>query len=78
MDARRPPWGVLDRITSPVLVAGGADSKIFSDDDAERFEIALPKDQWLAVPRARHSVQTDNPFALAAAVSGFADSLATH
>jgi pimeloyl-ACP methyl ester carboxylesterase len=78
MDARRPLWGVLDRITCPVLVARGADSEIFSDEDAQRFAIALPKGQWLAVPRARHSVQTDNPSGLAAAVSRFADSLATH
>jgi pimeloyl-ACP methyl ester carboxylesterase len=78
MDARRPLWGVLERITCPVLVARGADSEIFSEDDAQRFAAALPKGRWLAIPRARHSVQTDNPSGLASAVSAFADSLAAH
>ncbi len=78
MDARRSPWGVLDSITSPVLVAGGADSNIFSDDDAEGLAIALLEGQWLAVPRARHSIQTDNSDGPAAAVFRLADSLVAH
>jgi len=71
MDARRPLWGVLQRISCPVLIARGADSEIFSDEDAERFAKALPKGKWRAVPRARHSVQTDNPMGLAAVVRRF-------
>lgn len=74
-EQRRPLWGVLHRITCPVLVVRGADSEIFSEADAARFAGALPDGRWLAVPRARHSVQTDNPAGLAAAVCAFADSL---
>lgn len=76
MDARRPLWDVLHRITCPVLVARGADSEIFSDEDARRFAEALPAGRWLTVPRARHSVQTDNPAGLAAVIREFAESLA--
>jgi len=75
MDARRPLWDVLGRIACPVLVARGAESEIFSNDDAERFARALPDGRWLAIPRARHSVQTDNPAGLAAAVCDFAATL---
>jgi esterase len=75
MDARRPLWGVLQRITCPVLVARGADSEIFSEHDAQRFAKALPRGEWLAVPRARHSVQTDNPVGLALVVREFAESV---
>jgi pimeloyl-ACP methyl ester carboxylesterase len=78
MDARRPLWSVLDRIACPVLIARGADSEIFTDDDAERFARALPNGRWLSIPRARHSVQTDNPAGLAAAVSDFATTLSAH
>lgn len=78
MDARRPLWSVLDRIACPVLIGRGADSEIFTDDDAERFARALPNGRWLSIPRARHSVQTDNPAGLAAAVSDFATTLSAH
>ncbi|MEJ6022689.1 alpha/beta fold hydrolase [Ramlibacter sp. PS4R-6] len=78
MDARRPLWGVLHRIACPVLVARGADSEIFTADDARKFAAALPDGRWMDVPRARHSVQTDNPAGLAEAVSRFADSIALH
>jgi pimeloyl-ACP methyl ester carboxylesterase len=78
MEARRPLWGVLHRITCPVLVVRGADSEIFSEEDARRFTQSLPNGRWLAVPRARHSVQTDNPTGLAAAVGAFAESLTAH
>lgn len=71
MDARRPLWSALHRISCPVLIARGADSEIFLDQDAEKFAKALPKGEWLAVSRARHSVQTDNPVGLAVVVREF-------
>jgi len=77
MDARRPLWGVLHRISCPVLIARGADSEIFSEQNAERFAKALPQGKWVAVPHARHSVQTDNPAGLAEVVQGFADFIFT-
>jgi pimeloyl-ACP methyl ester carboxylesterase len=77
MDARRPLWDVLHRISCPVLIARGADSEIFSEQNADRFSRALPEGKWVTVPRARHSVQTDNPTGLAEVVQGFADFVAT-
>lgn len=71
MASRRPLWGVLQRISCPVLVARGADSEIFSPEDARRFAAALPDARVVDVPKARHSVQTDNPRGLAAAVLDF-------
>lgn len=75
MDARRPLWDVLHRITCRVLVVRGGDSEIFTDADAERLAKALPHGEWVKVPRARHSVQTDNPVGLAAVVCDFDDAL---
>lgn len=75
MEARRPLWDVLHRITCPVLVVRGQDSEIFSEGDAERFAGALRRSHRVAVPRARHSVQTDNPLALAEVITKFFDSL---
>jgi pimeloyl-ACP methyl ester carboxylesterase len=72
---RRPLWGLLPRIQCPALVLRGADSEIFTDADAQRFAQALPNARWQAVPKARHSVQTDNPCGLAAAIESFLQSL---
>lgn len=71
LSPRRKLWGVLDRITCPVLVARGGDSEVFAQSDAEEFARRLPHAQIAVVPKARHSVQTDNPRGLADAISAF-------
>lgn len=76
MQARRPLWDVLPRITCPALVLRGGDSEIFSAGDARRFAQALPHGQWDTVPRARHSIQTDKPLGLLQALDRFVNSLA--
>jgi len=73
---RKPLWGVLDRITCPVLVVRGGDSDIFSPSDAAEFTRRLPRASCVTVPNARHSVQTDNPRGLADAITSFDDGLA--
>jgi pimeloyl-ACP methyl ester carboxylesterase len=78
LDARRPLWDALHRIVCPSLVIRGADSEIFSAEDAERFARALPHGRWTTVARARHSVQTDNPRGLATVVRDFIDRLTDH
>lgn len=75
MAARRPLWGMLHRIVCPVLIVRGADSDIFSPQDASRLAAALPDARVVEVPRARHSVQTDNPRALAETVRSFVAAL---
>jgi pimeloyl-ACP methyl ester carboxylesterase len=69
-------WDALARITCPTLVVRGGDSEIFSEADAAKFTRALPQGSFARVPRARHSVQTDNPRGLAEAIMGFDDGLA--
>jgi pimeloyl-ACP methyl ester carboxylesterase len=68
-------WGVLDRITCPVLVVRGGDSEVFAASDAEEFARRLPHAQIAVVPKARHSVQTDNPRGLADVIAGFDSAL---
>ncbi|MET0919378.1 MAG: alpha/beta hydrolase [Burkholderiales bacterium] len=72
---RKRLWDVIDRITCPALVVRGGDSEIFSDADAAKFAGALPQGTLVRVPRARHSVQTDNPRGLAEAIVAFDDGL---
>lgn len=72
---RQALWALLSSITCPTLVIRGADSEIFAPADAERFTRALPRGTCVTVPAARHSVQTDNPKGLVAAIEAFDASL---
>lgn len=71
LEPRQALWARLPAIRCPTLVVRGADSKIFSADDARKLTQALPDGQCITVANARHSVQTDNPGALAAAIMSF-------
>ena len=75
LEPRQALWARLSTVTCPTLVIRGADSEIFAPADAERFTRALPHGRCVTVPAARHSVQTDNPKGLAAAVETFDASL---
>ncbi len=75
LDPRQALWGRLSAIRCPALVVRGADSEIFSPADADRFARALRDGRCVTVPAARHSVQTDNPGGLAAAIVSFDQSL---
>lgn len=72
---RRPLWGVLSRISCPVLVVRGAQSEILSEADAARLAAHLPHAARATVANARHSVQTDNPAGLADAIERFSGAL---
>ena len=72
---RQAIWGMLGGLTCPALVVRGADSEVFSEADAARFTNHLPRGSCVTVPGARHSVQTDNPRGLAAAIVAFDESL---
>ena len=71
LEPRQALWARLAAITCPALVIRGADSEIFAPADAERFMRALPRGELVTVPAARHSVQTDNPKGLVAAIEAF-------
>lgn len=72
---RRSLWADVDRIVCPVLVVRGADSDVFSQQDARRLLERLSDGRRVEVSGAGHSVQGDNPGGLSAAVLPFLDSL---
>jgi esterase len=61
----------VPRITCPVLVVRGASSDVFSDEDAEHVAGLLPKGSWVRIDGAGHTVQGDNPKALAEELRAF-------
>lgn len=58
-------------VTCPVLVVRGADSDAFTDANAADFARALPDGRWVAVERAGHTVQGDNPRGLVQVLADF-------
>lgn len=68
---RRALWARLDAVTCPTLVVRGGSSEIFSTADAAEFVSRLPDGRLATIPDARHSVQTDQPVALARALLDF-------
>lgn len=65
-------WDALGRVTCPALVVRGAASDVLSADVADRMaDEVLPAGRLAVVPRASHSVMTDNPEGFAEAVLGF-------
>jgi pimeloyl-ACP methyl ester carboxylesterase len=65
-------WDALEKIACPTLVVRGAASDVVSADVADRMvEEALAQGRLAVVPRAGHSVMTDNPRGLEEAVCGF-------
>jgi pimeloyl-ACP methyl ester carboxylesterase len=71
-DTAKRLWDALARISCPTLVVRGAASDILSPEIADRMaDEVLAKGQLAVVPRAAHSVMTDNPAGFAEAVTGF-------
>jgi pimeloyl-ACP methyl ester carboxylesterase len=65
-------WEALRRVRCPALVVRGAASDILSAETAERMvEEALADARLAVVPRAGHSVMTDNPEGFEQALAGF-------
>ena len=61
----------LPRITCPALVVRGGSSDVFSDADAEHAADLLPNGSWVRIDGAGHTVQGDNPKALADELRAF-------
>jgi pimeloyl-ACP methyl ester carboxylesterase len=65
-------WDALARVPCPTLVVRGAASDVLSPDVADKMaEEVLPQGRLALVPRASHSVMTDNPEGFAEAVCAF-------
>jgi esterase len=60
----------IDAITCPSLVVRGADSEVFSDQQAERLAQRL-RGHWVRLEGAGHTVQGDNPRALTTVLRAF-------
>lgn len=65
-------WETLAKIRCPTLLVRGAASDILDPDTADRMaDEVLSNGRLAVVPRAGHSVMTDNPEGFAEAVSAF-------
>ena len=69
-------WECVGRIACPALVVRGAESNLFSDEDAERLAEAFPRAELARVEGAGHTVQGDNPAELVAVLRRFLRPLA--
>lgn len=68
----RTLWEALARVPCPALVVRGAASDILGPDVADRMaDEVLRQGRLAVVPRAGHSVMTDNPDGFAEAVCAF-------
>jgi pimeloyl-ACP methyl ester carboxylesterase len=65
-------WEALARVPCPTLVVRGAASDVFAPDVADRMvDEVLKRGRLAVVPRAGHSVMTDNPEGFREAVAAF-------
>ena len=65
-------WEALEKLPCPTLVVRGAASDILSPDTADKMvEDVLQSGTLAVVPKAAHSVMTDNPAGFAEAVNAF-------
>ncbi|MCY3656518.1 MAG: alpha/beta hydrolase [Chloroflexota bacterium] len=54
-------WADIRALASPTLLFRGADSKILSQDAAERAAEAMRDGRMVVIPAATHNVHSDNP-----------------
>jgi len=76
IDDIAPCWNGAPSVSSPTLVVRGACSDVFLDEDAEHFASMLPRGRVARVEGAGHTVQGDNPRALAELLRDFLGELA--
>jgi pimeloyl-ACP methyl ester carboxylesterase len=66
-----PLWDVLEAIPAPVLLVRGSRSPVVDDADEAEFRRRRPADRVITVGDAGHSIQGDQPLALAAILDGY-------
>ncbi|MEZ4554125.1 MAG: alpha/beta hydrolase [Dehalococcoidia bacterium] len=64
-------WADIRAIHQPTLLFKGADSKILSQEAAERTVAAMTNARLVVIPRATHNVHSDNPVDFARALDSF-------
>jgi pimeloyl-ACP methyl ester carboxylesterase len=64
-------WADVRAIRTPTLLFRGENSKILSEEVAERTVAAMPNARLVVIPRATHNVHSDNPADFAAALDSF-------
>ena len=62
---------LIPEVRCPALVVRGVESDVLTTTDAQRLAAALPRGRAVCVPGAGHTVQGDNPHALAAELRAF-------
>lgn len=66
-------WEGVPHVACPTLVVKGAESDLFTEEDAARLTSAFPRGERVTIPRAGHTVQGDNPRDLVTALESFLD-----
>jgi pimeloyl-ACP methyl ester carboxylesterase len=66
----------IANLRCPTLIVRGGDSPILGEEHARRFAEAIPHGRWIAIERASHNVQGDQPKALVQALRAFLDEIA--
>jgi esterase len=64
-------WADVRAIRVPTLLFRGQNSKILSEEVAERTVAAMPNARLVVIPRATHNVHSDNPADFASALDSF-------
>lgn len=64
-------WAGIDRVDCAALVVRGAESRMFLEEDASLLAQRLPRAERVTIANAGHTVQGDNPKALATALAEF-------
>ena len=68
-------WEAARLVTCPALVVRGGESDMFLDEDAKLTAAAFANGRWVRIAGASHTVQSDSPAALAAALREFLGAL---
>jgi pimeloyl-ACP methyl ester carboxylesterase len=66
-------WGYVDAVRVPLMLVRGADSPVVADEDVDELRRRQPSVRVEVVEAAGHSVQGDQPLALAALVAEFVE-----
>jgi pimeloyl-ACP methyl ester carboxylesterase len=68
-------WQTVERIQCPTLVLRGERSRALLPEDAAALVDRLRRGRWTTIPDSGHTVQGDNPGALAREIAAFANSI---
>lgn len=68
-------WTKVPGITCPTLLVRGAESDVFSEEDASELARRLPNARHVTIESAGHTVQGDNPAALVREMRSFFSSI---